>query len=43
MFILKYDPIEKVYTQAGQIWKSIVDNQLLVLRQIIETLIRAIF
>jgi hypothetical protein len=26
MFILKYDPIEKVYTQAGQIWKSIVDN-----------------
>lgn len=39
MFILKFDPIEKVYTQAGQIWKSIIDNQLIILRQIIDTCI----
>jgi len=26
MFILRYDLIEAVKTQAGQIWKSIVDN-----------------
>mmetsp|Transcript_26941 Transcript_26941/g.19390 ORF Transcript_26941/g.19390 Transcript_26941/m.19390 type:complete len:115 (+) Transcript_26941:3086-3430(+) len=26
MFILKYDPMEGVHTQASQIWKSIVDN-----------------
>lgn len=43
MFILKYDPIEKVYGQAAQIWKSLIDNQLLVLRQVIDTCIHIIF
>jgi len=26
MFIMKYDPDEKVKLQAGTIWKNIVDN-----------------
>lgn len=26
MFILRHDEIEAVKTQAGQIWKSIIDN-----------------
>ena len=26
MFILRHDPIEAVKTQAGQIWKNIIDN-----------------
>jgi hypothetical protein len=26
MFILKYDIIERVATQAAQIWKNIIDN-----------------
>jgi hypothetical protein len=43
MFILKYDPIEKVYTQAGQIWKSLIDNQAVVLRQVIDCCIQMIF
>jgi hypothetical protein len=43
MFILKYDLIEKVHTQAGQIWKSLVDNQLIVLKQVIDTLIEIVF
>lgn len=32
MFIMKYDPDEKVKLQAGTIWKNIVDNQLLILK-----------
>jgi len=43
MFILKFDPIEKVYTQAGVIWKSLIDTPLIVLRQIIDTCIQIIF
>ena len=43
LFILKYDIIERVSTQASQIWKNIIDNQLLVLRQIIQVLIRQLF
>jgi len=43
MFIMKYDPDEKVRTQAGTIWKNIVDNQLIILKQVIETLIRLVF
>lgn len=43
MFILRYDEIESVKTQAGQIWKSIVDNQLFILRQVIKTLIEQVF
>ena len=43
MFILKYDPVEKVQTQASQIWKSLVDAPVHVLRQIIDTLIGKVF
>ena len=43
MFILKYDPMERVSTQAGQIWKNIVDNQLIILKQVIDTLIEIVF
>jgi len=43
MFILKYDPIEKVYTQAGQIWKSLIDNQAVILRAVIDCCIQMIF
>ena len=43
MFILRYDEIEAVKTQAGQIWKSIVDNPLFILRQVINTLIEQVF
>jgi len=43
MFILKFDPIEKVYTQAGVIWKSLIDTPLAVLRAIIDTCIKIIF
>ena len=43
MFILKYDPIEKVYGQAAQIWKSLIDNPLMILRQVIDTCIHIIF
>ena len=43
MFILKYDMIERVHTQASQIWKNIVDNQLIILKQVIETLIEIVF
>jgi hypothetical protein len=43
MFILKFDPIEKVQTQASQIWKSLVDAPVHILRMIIETLIKMVF
>ena len=43
MFILKYDLMERVSTQAGQIWKNIVDNQLIILKQVIDTLIEIVF
>ena len=43
MFILKYDLIEKVHTQASQIWKNLVDNQLIILKQVIDTLIEIVF
>ena len=43
MFIMKYDPDEKVKLQAGTIWKNIVDNQLIILKQVLETLIRLVF
>ena len=43
MFILRHDQIDAVKTQAGQIWKSIVDNQLFILRQVIDTLIEIVF
>ena len=43
MFILKYDIIERVATQASQIWKNIIDNQLKVLKSIINVLIQQIF
>jgi len=43
MFIMKFDPIEKVATQASQIWKSLVDAPVHVLRMIIETLIKIVF
>lgn len=43
MFILKYDIIERVATQAAQIWKNIIENQLKVLKQIIHTLIKQLF
>jgi len=43
MFILRFDPIEKVATQAAQIWKSLVDAPVHILRMIIETLIKMVF
>lgn len=43
MFILKYDTVERVHTQASQIWKNIVDNQLFILKQVIKTLITQVF
>jgi len=43
MFILKFDPIDKVQVQASQIWKSLVDAPVHVLRMIIETLIKMVF
>lgn len=43
MFILKFDPIDKVMVQASQIWKSLVDAPVHILRMIIETLIRMVF
>lgn len=43
MFICKYDPIEKNHIQAGWFWKAIIDNQLIILRGIIDTLMRLIF
>lgn len=43
MFILKYDIIERVATQAAQIWKNIIDNQLKVLKSIIDVLVKQIF
>lgn len=43
MFICKYDPIEKNSVQAGWYWKSIVDNQIMILRPIVGTLMRLIF
>ena len=42
MFILKYDIIERVATQASQIWKNIIENQLKVLKSIINVLIKQI-
>jgi hypothetical protein len=26
MFILRYDTVERVHTQASQIWKNLIDN-----------------
>jgi len=43
MFILKYDIIERVATQAAQIWKNIIENQLKVLKHIIHVLIKQVF
>jgi len=43
MFMLKFDPIEKVHLQASQIWKSLVDAPVLILRMIIGTLIKMVF
>ena len=43
MFILKFDPIDKVQVQASQIWKSLVDAPVHILRMIIETLIKMVF
>jgi hypothetical protein len=43
MFILKFDPIEKVQTQAAQIWQSFVDAPVHILRMIIQTLIKMVF
>lgn len=43
MFILKFDPIDKVQIQASQIWKSLVDAPVHILRMIIETLIKMVF
>jgi hypothetical protein len=43
MFILKFDPIEKVQVQASQIWKSLVDAPVHILRMIIEVLIKMVF
>jgi hypothetical protein len=43
MFILKYDIIERVATQAAQIWKNIIENQLKVLKSIINVLTKQIF
>lgn len=43
MFILKFDPIDKVQVQASQIWKSLVDAPVHILRMILQTLIRMIF
>jgi hypothetical protein len=43
MFILKYDTSERVATQASQIWKGIVDNQLYILKQIVKCLITLVF
>jgi hypothetical protein len=39
LFILKYDTVEKVMSQASVIWKSLVDAPVHILRMIIETLI----
>lgn len=39
MFILKYDIVERVATQASQIWKNIIENQLKVLKSIVNVLI----
>ena len=43
MFILKYDIIDRVATQAAQIWKNIIDNQLKLLKSIIHVLSKQIF
>lgn len=43
MFILRHDQIDAVKSQAGQIWKSLIDNQLFILRQVIDTLIEIVF
>jgi hypothetical protein len=43
MFILRYDTIEKVSIQASQIWKNIVDNQLKILKVVIQDLVRLCF
>ena len=43
MFLLKYDPVDKVMMQAGTIWKSMVDAPVYILRMIIETLIKMMF
>ena len=40
--LLKYDEIEPVKTQAGQIWKIIVENIRFILRQGIYTLIEQV-
>lgn len=40
MFILRYDSVERVATQASQIWKNIIDNQLKVLKTIISVLVK---
>ena len=41
--MLKYDPHERVQVQAAQIWKNIVDNPLLILKQVIQTMITLIY
>lgn len=43
MFILKYDIIERVATQAAQIWKNIIENQLKVLKTIIHVLLKQVY
>lgn len=43
LFILKYDTVEKVMSQASVIWKSLVDAPVHILRMIIETLIQMLF
>jgi len=43
MFILKFDPIDKVQLQASQIWKSLVDAPVHILRMIIGALIKMVF
>jgi hypothetical protein len=43
MFVLKYDIIERVATQAAQIWKNIIENQLKVLKAIMPVLVKQVF
>ena len=43
MFILKFDPIDKVMIQAAQIWQSFIDAPVHILRMIIKTLIKMVF
>jgi len=43
MFVQRFDIIDRVSTQASTIWKNLIDNQLMILKQVLETLTRLVF